>query len=252
MITLKDFTAKVAEQNTKKTILTDINLSLKPGKIYAIMGPNGSGKSTLARSIMGDPAFKLSVKSKLFITHKEKNINIKNLAPNERAEKGIFLSMQSPLEIPGVTVFGLLRVATKDRIIDGHKMKATELKKMIDDYANELQIMPELLTRSLNEGLSGGERKKIEVLQMAVLNPKYILLDEIDTGVDVDALKTIAKFLKKFTKNTDKTIVMITHYNRILKYLNPDTTIVIKEGKLAKKGTAQLAKKIEKEGFGKI
>lgn len=252
MITLTNFTAKVAEENVRKTILSDVDFSFKPGKIYAVMGPNGSGKSTLARTIMGDPAFKLAVKSKLSLHSDKKIINLKNLSPNERASHGIFLSMQSPMEIAGVTVFGLLRAVTKDREVDGKKMSAKELKTQIDHVADQLHIAPELLSRSLNEGLSGGERKKIEVLQMAILDPTYILLDEIDTGVDVDALKTIATFLKKFVKGTDKTIIMITHYNRILKYLKPDTTLVIKEGKLAKTGTAELAKKIEKAGFEKI
>jgi len=159
--------------------------------------------------------------------------------------------MQSPLEIPGVTIFGLLRAATKEHK-DFANLSARDLKKRIDDVAEQLHIPQELLKRSLNEGLSGGERKKIEVLQMAILNPRYILLDEIDTGVDVDALKTIAQYLKKFVRGTDKTIIMITHYNRILKYLKPDTTIVIKSGKIAATGDATLAKKIEKEGFVKI
>lgn len=255
MIILKDFTAKVAEEGIRKTILSDVDLTFVPGKIYAVMGPNGSGKSTLARTIMGDPAFKLASKSTLKLIEgegeKAKTHNLKNRAPNERAELGIFLSMQSPLEIAGVTVFGLLRAATKNRE-QFAGMSAKDLKNKIDETAQDLHIEPELLKRSLNEGLSGGERKKIEVLQMAILDPKYILLDEIDTGVDVDALKTIAKFLKKFVKGTDKTIIMITHYNRILKYLKPDTTIVIKDGKLAKTGTAELAKKIEKQGFEKI
>ncbi len=251
MIQLQDFTVKVAEEGVRKTILSDVNFTFKPGHIYAVMGPNGSGKSTLARTIMGDPAFKLASKSKLMLTEEEKKRNIKNLAPNERAGHGIFLSMQSPLEIPGVTVFGLLRAATKDRS-DFADVSARDLKKRIDVIAGELNIPEELLKRSLNEGLSGGERKKIEVLQMAILDPRYILLDEIDTGVDVDALKTIASFLKKFIKNTDKTIIMITHYNRILKYLKPDETIIIKEGTVAATGDATLAKRIEKEGFEKI
>jgi len=252
MLTLTDFTAKVAEDGVRKTILSDVDLAFESGKIYAVMGPNGSGKSTLARTMMGDPAFKLAGKSKFTLTADgAKPRNVKNLAPNERAELGLFLSMQSPLEIAGVTVFGLLRAATKERVgFEG--MSARDLKQKIDDVAAALHIPEELLTRSLNEGLSGGERKKIEVLQMAILDPQYILLDEIDTGVDVDALKTIAQFLKKFVKGTDKTIVMITHYNRILKYLKPDTTIVIKDGHVAKIGDATLAKQIEKSGFSTV
>lgn len=155
--------------------------------------------------------------------------------------------MQSPLAIPGVTVFSLLRAATQETGIT-----AKELKTKMDQYASDLKIPAELLTRSLNDGFSGGERKKMEVLQMAVLNPQYIFLDEIDTGVDVDALKTIAQFLKKHLKETDKTLVMITHYNRILKYLTPDVTLIIKDGAIVKRGDAELAKMIEKKGFDSI
>jgi len=241
MLTVKNLTVK--PKNEKKEILTKLSLTVRPGKIYAIMGPNGSGKSTLARTIMGDPAFSLARPSVLTLDKK----SIKNLSPDKRAKMGIFLSMQSPLALPGVTVFSLLRASTKDRI-----KRARELKKTIEHYARALKIPSELLTRSLNDGFSGGERKKMEVLQMAVLNPRYIFLDEIDTGVDVDALKTIATFLKQFIKKTDKTLIIITHYNRILKYLTPDETIVIKNGKIKKRGDATLAKEIERHGFDNL
>lgn len=241
MLTLKNLTVKAREE--KKEILTNLSATFRPGKIYAVMGPNGSGKSTLARTVMGDPAFSLTRTSQITLARKP----IKNLSPDKRAALGIFLSMQSPLEIPGVTIFHLLRAATKH--CGG---SARELKKQIDTYAKALKIPDELLTRSLNDGFSGGERKKMEVLQMAILDPQYIFLDEIDTGVDVDALKTIAHFLKKFVKGTDKTLVIITHYNRILKYLKPDTTLVIKNGKIKKRGDATLAKQIEKKGFDSI
>lgn len=242
MLTLKKLSIKPTNAPSKK-ILDDISVSFRPGKIYAIMGPNGSGKSTLARAVMGDPSFKLSRESIMTLDGKK----FKTLAPDKRAQLGIFLSAQSPIEITGVTVYSLLRQATKHSGIS-----ARQLKDRVDATAKALSIPSELLRRGLNEGLSGGERKKMEVLQMAVLDPTYIFLDEIDTGVDVDALKTIAKFLKAFVKGTDKTLVVITHYNRILKYLVPDETIVLKNGTIKKRGDASLAKTIEKEGFDKL
>ena len=241
MLTIKKLTTKA--KGERKEILSSLSASFRKGKIYAVMGPNGSGKSTLARTIMGDPAFSVARTSSI-ILDKE---NVTRMSPDKRAKHGIFLSMQSPLAIPGVTVFQLLRKATADS-----DMNVIELKKRVDLLAEELKIPQELLNRSLNEGFSGGERKKMEVLQMAILDPQYIFLDEIDTGVDVDALKTIATFLKRFIRNTDKTLIIITHYNRILKYLEPDEVLVIKNGKIKKRGDKSLAQQIEKSGFESI
>lgn len=239
MLSIKNLSASAG----KKKILKDISVTFRPGKIYAVMGPNGSGKSTLARTIMGDPAFTTASKSVITLNRK----NITNLTPDKRAQAGIFLSAQSPLEIPGVTVAQLLRRATA-----GQKRSALALKKEIDHIAHNLKIPDELLSRSLNVGFSGGERKKLEVLQAAILDPQYIFLDEIDTGVDVDALKTIAQFLKKFVKDTKKTLVIITHYNRILKYLPPHEVIVIRDGKIVTKGDKKLAQAIEKKGYDQL
>ena len=236
MLSIKKLTVSVE----KKEILTNISTTFRPGKIYAIMGPNGSGKSTLARTVMGDPAFKVATASSIILNR----VEITKMSPDKRATLGIFLSAQSPLEIPGVTVAQLLRRATADR-----KISAVELKKEIDHIARNLKIPDELLSRSLNVGFSGGERKKLEVLQAAILDPRFIFLDEIDTGVDVDALKTIAQFLKKFIKNTKKTLVIITHYNRILKYLPPHEVIVISNGRIIKKGDKKLPRLIESKGY---
>ncbi len=239
MLSIKKLTVSVQ----KKEILTNISTIFRPGKIYAIMGPNGSGKSTLARTIMGDPAFGVAQKSSITLNRTE----ITKMSPDKRAKLGIFLSAQSPLEIPGVTVFQLLR-----RACSSQGFTAVELKKKVDFIAAELKIPDELLSRSLNVGFSGGERKKLEVLQAAILDPTYIFLDEIDTGVDVDALKTIAQFLKKFVKETKKTLVIITHYNRILKYLPPCEVIVIRDGKIIKKGDKELPHLIEKDGYDNL
>lgn len=222
----------------KKKILNDISFVFKPGTTYALMGPNGSGKSTLASAIMGHPDIRFSRASKILLSTK----NLKNLAPDKRAALGIFLSFQTPLEIPGVTVFDLLRIALEK------KMDPVALHKQVKLYAQELRIGDELLKRSLNVGFSGGEKKKLEALQAVMLKPQFALFDEIDTGVDVDALKIISKFLKKHLPK-EITLVFITHSTRLLKYINPDEVLVIKDGRLVKSGKASLAKLIEKKGF---
>ena len=237
MLSIKNLTIQANE----KEILTNVSVDFDINKVYAIMGVNGSGKSSLVKSIMGDPDF--------IVTNGSITINtteISKLKPNERARYGIFLSPQSPIAIPGVTVSQLLRAA-----IPRDKMSSKDLIKKIDIASEELRIPKSLLKRSLNENFSGGERKKMEVLQVAVLNPTYIILDEIDTGVDIDALKVIARFLKKLSQKDGVTLILITHYNRILSYLPVDKVIVMKDGKVTQTGDASLADKIEKEGYQK-
>lgn len=234
MLTLQSLSAAIGE----KKILKNISFSFKPGKTYALMGPNGSGKSTLSSAIMGHPNIRYSRASKILAHSK----NIKTLSPDKRSALGIFLSFQTPLEIPGVTVFDLLRIALEKT------MDPVALHKQIRQYAKELHIKDELLKRSLNVGFSGGEKKKLEALQAVMLKPQFALFDEIDTGVDVDALKTISKFLKKnLPKET--TLVFITHSSRLLKYVTPDEVLVMKDGSLVKTGGAKLVKEIEQSGF---
>ena len=237
MLSIKNLTVEASE--TK--ILHNISIDFSNGKIYAIMGINGSGKSTLARTIMGDPSLDIT-SGEIILEHE----NITEIAPNKRAKKGIFLSPQSPLAIPGVTVGQLLRTA-----ISREKKSSKDLTAEIKTAAKELQINSKLLTRSLNENFSGGERKKMEMLQAVLLNPKYIILDEIDTGVDVDALKIIARSITKIKENSKKTFVIITHYNRILSQLPVDEVFVMKDGKITNRGDASLAKKIEEDGYEK-
>lgn len=236
MLTLKDFSIAVG----KKKILKDINFTFEEGKIYAIMGPNGSGKSTLAYGIMGHPTLERAPQSKITLN----NEDITELDSNERADKGIFLSFQTPLSLAGVKVHQLIQLASKG------KKKPLELRQEIQRVAKELRIHEDLLSRSLNEGASGGEKKKLEVLQAAVLDKDFLIFDEVDTGVDVDALKTIATFLEK--NKTGKTYVIITHYTRILRYLRPDQVLVIRGGELKKVGDYSLAEEIEKDGYDKI
>ncbi len=235
MISLKNLTVKVNGKN----ILKNINYSFEKNKIYAIMGPNGSGKSTLAYAIVGHPHYQLDNKSKIYF----KKQDITELEPDKRAKKGIFLSFQSPLSLNGVSVFQLLRVSLSG-IIDPLK-----LKEELDELVKKLHIKEDLISRSLNDGASGGEKKKIELLQAAILKPSFLILDEIDTGVDIDALKIISDFLINFKKN--RTILIITHYNRILRYLSPDKVLVLVDGQLVDEGDKELAIRIEKNGYKK-
>jgi Fe-S cluster assembly ATP-binding protein len=224
-----------------KKILKDITFDFHAGKTYALMGPNGSGKSTLAAAIMGHPPIAYSGISKILIGSK----NIKSLSPDKRARLGIFLSFQTPMTLPGVTVFELLRLALEKQI------DPVTLHGQVKRYAKELRIKDELLKRSLNDGFSGGEKKKLEALQAVLLQPKFALFDEIDTGVDVDALKTISQFLKKHLSKK-ATLVFITHSTRLLRFIKPEEVLVMKAGCLVKTGRGALAKKIEREGFDGI
>ncbi|MBI5122951.1 Fe-S cluster assembly ATPase SufC [Candidatus Roizmanbacteria bacterium] len=232
MIELKNLTISVAD----KIIIKNLSLNLKKNKVYVLMGPNGSGKSTLALTLMGHPLYQ--IKSGKIIFEKK---DITNLESDKRANVGIFLSFQSPLSLSGVSMFSLLRTA-----IAG-KCDPLALREKIEKTAKLLKIKKELLERSFNEGASGGEKKKLELLQAAILNPKFLMFDEIDTGVDIDALRTIAQFMEQNRKG--KTYLLITHYNRILKYVKPDEVLVMMEGKIVKQGDYRLAEEIEKSGY---
>lgn len=246
MLTIKNLSVFVGNRK----ILSDISYEFEKGKIYAIMGPNGSGKSTLAFSLMGHPAYNVKYqmpngkfkKAGKIISLNGKDIT--ELDAQKRAEAGIFLSFQTPLSLSGVTVYQLLQLALSG------KKDPLDIRLQIQKYAKELSIPEELLSRSLNEDASGGEKKKLEVLQAAVLNKRICIFDEVDTGVDVDSLKKIAKFLKNHKDN--KTFILITHYNRVLRYLKPDNVLVILDGRLIKTGNHKLAEKVEKVGYGKI
>ncbi len=222
-----------------KEILKSISFNFKTDKVYALMGPNGSGKSTLAKTIIGWPGYVSSSGSKIVFAGRE----ITNLEMNRRSQKGIFVSFQSPPEIEGVSVEDLLITALAGRA------SRLEVKKRIKKYSQELQIGIELIKKPLNQSASGGERKKMELLQAVVINPKLIIFDEIDTGVDVDALRLIAGFIGRHLVKPDKALIFITHYHRILKYLPVDEVLIIRAGRLVKTGTGQLAKEIDKKGY---
>ncbi len=236
MITLSNLSVSIDE----KPILKNINFEFEEGKIYAVMGPNGSGKSTLAYSIMGHPSYTIEEGSKIEANGED----ITEMEANERAEQGIFLSFQSPLSLSGVKVQQMLRLAMEG------KKNPVEIYKQVKEIAKELKISEDLLERSLNDGASGGEKKKLEVLQAMVLDKNFLVFDEVDTGVDVDALKTIAQYLEKHRQG--KTYVVITHYNRILHYLKPDNVLIIANGELKKVGDHTLAEEIEKNGYESV
>ena len=241
MLHIKNLHAGVEE----KEILTGINLDVKPGEVHAIMGPNGSGKSTLASVIAGKEEFEISKGDLSF-----EGEDISELDPEERAHKGLFLSFQYPVEIPGVTVTNFIKTAINEtRKAKGHEdMPAGEMLKKIKEKAELLEIDRKFLSRSLNEGFSGGEKKRNEIFQMAMLEPKLAILDETDSGLDIDALKIVANGVNKL-KSKDNAVIVITHYQRLLDYIVPDYVHVLMNGKIVKSGSKELAYELEAKGY---
>lgn len=222
-------------------IINDLSLEIKPGEVHVIMGPNGSGKSTLANTLMGHPKYTISSGS---IEIDGNDITIQ--PPDVRAKAGLYLSMQYPPEITGVSMQQLLRTAyntTHEKI-----MNPLDFNKYLKDKMSDLNVDSEVARRHVNVGFSGGEKKKAEVLQLSVLDPKYAILDETDSGLDVDALRIVAQGVNKY-RTDEKGIVLITHYNRILDYITPDFVHIMVKGKIVKSGDASLAKEIEANGY---
>jgi Fe-S cluster assembly ATP-binding protein len=224
-----------------KQILENLNLTVKAGEVVAIMGPNGSGKSTLANVLAGKE-YKNTGKIEL------DQVDLSNFEPNQRAMEGLFLASQYPVAIPGLSVNSFLWQIYKKRV--GNKTSLVEFRKWIEEQAKILDLNPELLKRGLNDGFSGGEKKKLEILQMLVFNPKYVILDEIDSGLDVDALRIIAQTVAKISKKLKIGVLVITHYQRILKYLEPDRVVVLANGEIIRSGGIELVEEIEKNGYG--
>ncbi|WP_179344503.1 Fe-S cluster assembly ATPase SufC [Winogradskyella ursingii] len=241
MLKIKDLHASVDD----KSILKGINLEVKPGEVHAIMGPNGSGKSTLAAVIAGKEEYEVDKGEILF---EEENID--ELGAEERAHKGIFLSFQYPVEIPGVSVTNFMRTAINEtRKAKGlDDMPANEMLKMIRDKSELLDIDRKFLSRSLNEGFSGGEKKRNEIFQMAMLEPKLAILDETDSGLDIDALRIVANGVNKL-KSKDNAVIVITHYQRLLDHIIPDFVHVLHNGRIVKSGTKELAHELEAKGY---
>ena len=241
MLEIKNLHAQIDE----KSILKGINLDIKAGEVHAIMGPNGSGKSTLASVIAGKEEYEIEQGSILF-----DGKDIGELSVEERAHQGVFLSFQYPVEIPGVTVTNFIKTALNEtRKAKGlEDMPASEMLKHIREKSELLEIDRKFLSRSLNEGFSGGEKKRNEIFQMAMLEPKLAILDETDSGLDIDALRIVANGVNKL-KTKDNAVLVITHYQRLLDYIVPDFVHVLYDGKLVKSGGKELAFELEEKGY---
>lgn len=239
LLEIKDLYASV--QN--KDILKGLNISINKGEVHVIMGPNGAGKSTLANVILNNPEY---IKKSGKIEFEGENIN--NLKTNEIAKKGIFMSFQSPEEIPGISTVNFLKYAKNK--VSGEPVKSFKFRFLLKKYIDELNMNPKLIERNLNVGFSGGEKKKNEILQMLVLEPKLAILDETDSGLDVDAIKTVSKGINMY-KNDSNAVLIITHNNRILENLDVDYVHILVDGKIVRTGTKDLVYEIEKNGYEK-
>lgn len=241
MLHIKNLHASIGD----KEILKGINLHIKAGEVHAIMGPNGAGKSTLAAIVAGNENYEVTDGEILL-----QGEDISELAPEERAHKGVFLSFQYPIEIPGVSVTNFMRASINEsRKAQGKdEMPASEMLKLIREKSELLEIDRKFLSRSLNEGFSGGEKKRNEIFQMAMLEPKIAILDETDSGLDIDALRIVANGVNKL-KNQNNAVLVITHYQRLLDYIIPDFVHVLMDGKIVKSGGKELAYELEEKGY---
>ena len=241
MLKIKNLHAQVED----KDILKGIDLEIKAGEIHAIMGPNGSGKSTLASVITGKEEYEMTEGKILF-----ENEDLDEVSPEERAHKGIFMSFQYPIEIPGITTTNFIKTAINEtRKAKGENdMPAKDMLKMLREKCDLLDIDQKFLSRSINDGFSGGEKKRNEIFQMAMLEPKLAILDETDSGLDIDALKIVANGVNKL-KSKDNAVLVITHYQRLLDHIIPDFVHVLFDGKIVKSGGKELAFELEKKGY---
>ena len=241
MSEIKNLKAQIED----KTILNGVNLKVNKGEVHAIMGPNGSGKSTLSSVIAGNEDYEVSSGS---ITYE--GDDLLEMAPEERSHRGVFLSFQYPVEIPGLSVSNFIKTAIneKRKAFGQENISAKELLQLFKEKCELLNIDKEYLSRSLNEGFSGGEKKRNEIFQMAMMEPKLSILDETDSGLDIDALKIVANGVNSL-KSSSNSIILITHYQRLLNYIVPDFVHILKDGKIVMSGDKSLAQKLEKEGY---
>lgn len=238
LLEVKNLHVKIGEEK----ILNGLNLKIENGEVAAIMGPNGSGKSTLAYALMGHPKY-IITEGQILLNGED----ITSLAVDKRAKKGLFLSFQHPQEVPGLTVSNFLRTAYNS--VTEKNISVLDFHKILKERMDMLKIDPSFSKRYLNEGFSGGEKKKMEILQFSILQPKLAILDETDSGTDVDALKIISNGINVMHKELGMGVLLITHYDRILQYVKPDKVHILVEGKIVKTGGPELAKEVEKHGY---
>ncbi len=243
-LVIRNLHARVEE----KEILKGVNLTVRQGEVHALMGPNGTGKSTLAYVLMGHPGYEVTEGEVLF-----KGQNILDLDPNERAHLGLFLAFQYPVAVPGVTVANFLRAALnakrKAQNPDDPGISILEFRKLLTEKMALLGMDPGFAARYLNDGFSGGEKKRTEVLQMAVLEPEIAILDETDSGLDIDALRTVADGVNKLRETMNLGVLVITHYQRILRYIRPDFVHIMMDGRIVESGGPELAEHLEEHGY---
>ncbi|HEX7999333.1 MAG TPA: Fe-S cluster assembly ATPase SufC [Pyrinomonadaceae bacterium] len=241
MLEIRDLHASVDGNQ----ILKGISLTVNRGEVHAIMGPNGSGKSTLAKVLAGHPAYEVTKGEVLF-----EGRNLLELAPDERAREGVFLAFQYPIEVPGVSNAQFLRLAynEKRKHLGEEELDPLEFKDLLKERAKIVEMEASFMSRSVNEGFSGGEKKRNEILQMAVLEPKLAVLDETDSGLDIDALRVVAGGVNKL-RNADNAVILVTHYQRLLNYIVPDFVHVLAGGRIVKEGGKELALELEEKGY---
>ena len=241
---IKDLHVTVDTEDGPKSILNGVNLTVKSGETHAIMGPNGSGKSTLAYSIAGHPKYNITGGSVTL-----DGVDVLTMTVDERARAGLFLAMQYPVEVPGVSVSNFLRTAKT--AIDGEAPKLRTWVKDVNEAMDKVHMDRDFATRNVNEGFSGGEKKRHEIVQMELLDPKFAILDETDSGLDIDALKIVSEGVNRFREKADKGVLLITHYTRILRYIKPDYVHVFVAGRIAEEGGPELAEELEANGYDK-
>jgi Fe-S cluster assembly ATP-binding protein len=245
VLEIKDLHVSVETEQGTKNILKGVDLSIAEGETHAIMGPNGSGKSTLAYTIAGHPKYHVDSGSIML-----DGVEMLKLTVDARARAGLFLAMQYPVEIPGVSVTNFLRTAKTS--IDGEAPAIRGWIKQMRESMKKLRMDPAFADRNVNEGFSGGEKKRNEILQLELLGPKFAILDETDSGLDVDALKIVAEGVNRVKENTGLGVMLITHYTRILRYIRPDFVHVFVDGRVAEEGGPELADRLEEEGYDRF
>ena len=244
-LVIKDLHVSVDTEDGAKEILKGVNLTINTGETHAIMGPNGSGKSTLAYSIAGHPKYQVTSGTVTL-----DGVDVLSMSVDERARAGVFLAMQYPVEVPGVSVSNFLRTAKT--AVDGEAPKLRTWVKDVNAAMDRVQMDTAFASRNVNEGFSGGEKKRHEIVQLELLNPKVAILDETDSGLDIDALRIVSEGVNRFKENGDKGVLLITHYTRILRYIKPDHVHVFVDGRVAEQGGPELADELEANGYDRF